>query len=69
MFARRCQRDARELKTGLTACHERANHFAHSRTSDERKAADLAGLLQHWMIHGRPRKEPRQAELGEPTEE
>lgn len=46
----------------LAAIAEKANHLAHSRTSDERKAADLAGLLKHWMTHGKPRKERGQTE-------
>ncbi|MGO8699336.1 MAG: class I SAM-dependent DNA methyltransferase [Limisphaerales bacterium] len=52
---------ARELKelldARLAAIAERASHLARSRSSDEHKAADLAGLLRHWMIHGRPRKQ------------
>jgi hypothetical protein len=56
----------RELKqlldARLAAIAGKANHLARSRTSDERKAADLAGLLQHWMIHGRPQEWPRQSE-------
>jgi len=50
----------KQLDARLTAIAEKSNHLARSRTSDERKAADVAGLLQHWMIHGKPRKEPRQ---------
>lgn len=53
----------RELKqlfdARLAAIADKANHLARSRTNDERKAADLAGLLQHWMIHGKPRREPK----------
>ncbi|HWY76745.1 MAG TPA: hypothetical protein VN281_14075 [Verrucomicrobiae bacterium] len=49
---------ARELKRQLDArlaeITEKTNHLARSRTSDERKAADVAGLLRHWMIHGKP---------------
>jgi len=37
---------------------EQANHLTRSRISDARKAADLADLLQHRMIHGKPRNEP-----------
>ncbi len=44
---------ATELESRLTSIAEKANHLARSRTSDERKASDLASLLQHWMIHGR----------------
>jgi hypothetical protein len=43
-----------DLDAQLTAIAERATHLARSRTSDEKKATDLAGLLQQWMIHGRP---------------
>jgi hypothetical protein len=57
---------ARELKrlldARLAAIADKANHLARSRTSDERKAADLAGLLQHWMIHGKPQKRAEESE-------
>lgn len=42
----------------LAAMADQANHLTRNRVSDERKAADLADLLQHWMIHGQPRNEP-----------
>ncbi len=45
----------RMLDARLAALTEKANHLARSRTSDERKATDLAGLLYHWMLHGRPK--------------
>jgi len=51
-----------QMDARLAAIAERANHLARSRTSDERKAADVSGLLQHWMIHGRPRREPEPKE-------
>jgi hypothetical protein len=57
------------LDARLAAIAEKANHLARSRTSDERKAADLAGLLQHWMLHGKPRKEPKQKELADKGED
>jgi len=59
-----------QLDARLAAIAEKANHLARSRTSDERKAADLAGLLQHWMIHGKPGKAARQTEIpvSEPRE-
>ncbi|MBI4662499.1 MAG: N-6 DNA methylase [Verrucomicrobia bacterium] len=63
------ERDARELGERLVArlasITERANHLARSRTSDERRATDLAGLLQHWMIYGKPTKSPKLSELGD----
>lgn len=53
---------ARELKTRLDArlaeLTDKANHLARSRTGDERKAEELANLVLHWMIHGKPRREP-----------
>jgi hypothetical protein len=42
------------LDARLAGIAEKADHLARSRTSDERKAADVAGLLRHWMIHGKP---------------
>jgi len=67
------ERAARELKqlldTRLAAIADKANHLARSRSSDERKAADQAGLLQHWMIHGKPRKGPKQKELAGKADE
>ncbi len=67
------EKAARELKqlldTRLATITDKADHLARSRTSDERKAADLAGLLKHWMIHGKPRKEPKQKELAAQGEE
>jgi len=64
---------ARELKqlldARLAAMAEKANHLARSRTSDERKAADLAGLLEHWMIHGKPSREPKQTKLASKTDD
>ncbi|MSU59737.1 MAG: hypothetical protein EXS35_16480 [Pedosphaera sp.] len=57
------ERAARELNqqlgARLTAIAEKANHLARSRTSDDRKAADLTGLLQRWMIHGKPQLETK----------
>lgn len=49
-----------QLEARLAVIAEKANHLARSRTSDERKATDLGGLLQHWMIHGKPRREQPQ---------
>ena len=54
-----------QLDARLAAIAEEANHLARNRTSDERKAADLAGLLRHWMIHGKPRRDPQQTELAD----
>jgi hypothetical protein len=51
-----------KLDERLTALVEKANHLAASRTSDDRKISDVSGLLQHWMIHGKPRKERKKEE-------
>lgn len=56
---------ATEMTARLDAISEKAIHLAHSRTTDERKAADLAGLLQHWMIHGKPTRTPKQSEAAD----
>jgi len=45
------------LDDRLAVLTEKANHLAESRTGDLRAAADLAGLIRHWMIHGRPTAE------------
>ena len=58
-----------QLEGRLAGIAEKADHLARSRTSDERKAADLAGLLQHWMIHGKPRRDPKQKKLADKTNE
>jgi hypothetical protein len=59
------ERDARDLKlmldARLAALAEKANHLARSRTNDERKVADLAGLLQHWMLYGKPKGKAEKA--------
>ena len=34
-----------------------ANRLAGSRTGDERLATELAELLMHWLIHGKPKRE------------
>jgi hypothetical protein len=57
-----------QLDARLVAIAEKANHLARSRTSDERKAADLAGLLQHWLIHGKPRREQQEKLTGQASE-
>lgn len=54
------------LDARLAANHKRAQQLARTRTNDERRVADLAGLLEHWLIHGRPR-ENRQSESSHPA--
>ena len=54
---------ARSLLAGLTArlgaLAAKANELARSRTSDEKRAADLARLLEFWLIHGRPARKTK----------
>jgi len=45
-------RDA--LRARLESIGEKSAKLANSRTSDPKRAADVAGLLSHWMIHGKP---------------
>jgi hypothetical protein len=63
--------EARALKqlldARLAALAEKANHLARSRTSDERKATDLAGLLQHWMLHGKPKHREEKETRADPV--
>ena len=47
------------LADRLAALTDKAGQLAGSRTDDERRAADLAGLLLLWMIHGKPSSEPQ----------
>jgi methylase of polypeptide subunit release factors len=42
----------------LKALTAKADELARSRISDERKAMDLSRLLVHWMINGKPSREP-----------
>jgi len=51
-----------KLDERLAALVEKANHLAASRTSDDRKISDVSGLLQHWMIHGKPHRKPKTEE-------
>jgi hypothetical protein len=52
------------LQVGLTeriiSLAAKANELARSRTSDEKRATELAALLEFWMVHGKPTKEPKQ---------
>ncbi len=49
-----------QLHARLAEISDKANHLARSRTSDERKATDVAGLLQRWMIFGKPSRQAKQ---------
>jgi hypothetical protein len=49
-----------ELTQRLVSLAAKADELARSRTGDEKKATDLAALLEFWLIHGKPRKEPKE---------
>jgi hypothetical protein len=55
---------ARVLQAGLTerlaAVAAKAEALARSRTSDEKRAAELAALLEFWLVHGKPHPEPKE---------
>jgi hypothetical protein len=54
------------LDARLQAAVERARHLVRSRTSDEKKAEDVTGLLRHWLIHGKPKRK-REVPAPEPA--
>lgn len=58
--------EARTLLAGLTqrlaAFAAQAEALARSRTSDEKKAGELAALLEFWLVQGKPRREAPQKE-------
>jgi hypothetical protein len=57
-------KDAQNLQAGLTqrlaSLAAKADELARSRTGDEKKAMELAALLEFWLIHGKPRREPKE---------
>jgi uncharacterized protein (UPF0305 family) len=52
----------KQLTERLAALASKADELARSRTGDEKRASDLARLLESWMIHGKPRREPKAEE-------
>lgn len=50
----------------LATLAAKANELARSRTGDEKRATELAHLLEFWMTHGKPRRESKQKETQEP---
>jgi hypothetical protein len=64
------EKAAQSLQASLTARlgaqAAKANELARSRTGDEKRATDLARLLEFWMIHGKPRRESKRKEMQEP---
>jgi hypothetical protein len=61
------EKAAQSLQARLTARLEAlaatAKELSRSRTGDEKKAMELAHLLEFWMVHGKPHREPKQKEL------
>jgi hypothetical protein len=49
-----------ELTKRLSALTAIATDLSRSRTGDERKALELADLLEFWVIRGKPSRESRQ---------
>jgi len=54
------------LKERLAVLAAKADELARSRTGDEKRATDLARLLEFWMTHGKPRRESKTKEVQEP---
>ena len=58
------EKAAQTLQTGLTqrlvALAAKADELARSRTGDEKRATELAALLEFWLVHGKPRREPKE---------
>ena len=54
-----------KLSARLAAHAATAKELSQSRTGDEKKATELAHLLEFWMVHGKPRREPKQKELAD----
>jgi hypothetical protein len=48
------------LKQRLVSLAAKADELARSRTGDEKRATELAALLELWLIHGKPRREPKE---------
>jgi len=55
-----------QIAKRLESVAAKAGELARSRTGDEKRAADLARLLEFWMTHGKPRREPKATEAQEP---
>ena len=57
---------AQALQAGLTqrlvSLAAKAEELARSRTGDEKRATELAALLEFWLIHGKPRQEQKEKE-------
>jgi Eco57I restriction-modification methylase/restriction endonuclease TaqI-like protein len=60
------EKTAQALQAGLTqrlaSLAAKADELARSRTGDEKRATELAALLEFWLIHGKPHREPKEKE-------
>jgi hypothetical protein len=58
------EKAAQAMQAGLTqrliALAAKADELARSRTGDEKRATELAALLEFWLVHGKPRREPKE---------
>jgi hypothetical protein len=58
------EKAAQAMQAGLTqrlvALSAKADELARSRTGDEKRATELAALLEFWLVHGKPRREPKE---------
>ncbi len=50
----------RRIAQRLAAAAATAAELSRSRTADEKKALELARLLEFWMLHGKPSRAPKQ---------
>ena len=48
-----------QIAKQLAALIAKAGELSRSRTSDEKKAMELAHLLEFWMVHGKPSREAK----------
>ena len=55
------------LSDRLAVLTEKARQLAASRTSDDSRIDDLAGLLCQWMLHGKPQRKVKRAKAVKPT--
>jgi hypothetical protein len=53
-------RDSAETSQRLASFAAKADELARSRTGDEKRATELAALLEFWLVHGKPRREPKE---------
>jgi len=55
------------LSDRLATLTEKARQLAASRTSDDARIEDLAGLLRQWMLHGKPQRKVKRSKSVEPA--